>query len=270
MHSSNEQLTPIPATSISIHHLDGAAYTAPVPPSMSSPSHFSFSNRNGKSTTESLPSIESDYFNTLTGTAGTDLSGFRMGNMTLLEDPSSPEGFFMRRDKIPSLQEVRALNSTSTESPASPFPNPDHETDEHQAETTSLHQVLSELQAFCMAIFVTQAEIAGMSSAVAEYLAWLRKVPGLPKVPMDSGALLKTLEARVRELQEMAEGKHWMAWKAMLEKLDGRGGSHLLAEIEAEMRNRTAEVAQEFQTSYDVEKTMQEQMSGQLQTGEAS
>ena len=269
MHSSNEQLAPVPATSISMNSLDGAAYTAPVPSSTSSPSHFSFSNRNRKSIAESLPSIDSDYFNNLTGTAGNDLSGFRMGNMNLLEDPSSSEGFFLRRDKIPTLQEVRALNSTSTLSPTSPFPNPDHEIDEQHADTTSLHQVLSEFQAFCMAIFVTQAEIAGMSSAVAEYLAWLRKVPGLPKVPMDRGSVLETLEARVRELQEMAEEKHWMAWKSMLEKLDGSRGSHLLGDIEAEMRNRTAAVGQEFHTSYDIEKTMQEQISGLLQTGDS-
>lgn len=198
------------------------------------------------------------------------MSGFCMENLTLPEDPSS-ESYSIGRVKIPSLQEIRALNSISTLSSASPFPNSYQEKSEQHAETTSSQQVLAELQAFCSTIFISQAKIAGISSAVAEYLAWLRKVPGLPKVPTDSAALLETLETRVRELQDMAEEEHFLAWKVMLEKLDGigGGGSQSLGEFEAELRKCTAEVAREFHVSYDVEKAMREQMTGLLQKAEA-
>lgn len=95
---------------------------------------------------------------------------------------------------------------------------------------------------------------------MAEYLSWLRNVPGLPKFPTDSAVLLQTLEARVRELQGMAEEKHWVAWKVLLEKLDGivGVGSQSLGNFEAEMRKRTAEVARAFDASYDVGKAMHE------------
>ena len=75
----------------------------------------------------------------------------------------------------------------------------------------------------------------------------------------------------MRELQEMAEEKHWVAWKTLQEKLDsmGRGDcSQMLGEFEAGMRRRTAEVAREFHVSYDIGKGLQEQMTGLLQNGE--
>ncbi|KAI4157780.1 MAG: hypothetical protein L6R39_000611 [Caloplaca ligustica] len=245
-----------------------------MPSPASTPNQFSFSNRNGKSTA-SLSSFDIDCFSNPPVTAGNDLSGFRVEDLTLPDDPSY-ESFSIRRTKIPSLREIRALNSISTTmSSGSPFPSPSQETGEQRAENTRSQQVLAQVQAFSSTIFTTQAEIAGISSAVAEYLAWLRKVPGLPKYPTDSAALLETLEARVRELQEMAEEKHWATWKAMLEKLDGISGgggvggcSQVLGDFEAELRERTVEVAREFHVSYDVGKAMHEQMTGPVRHGE--
>jgi len=230
-----------------------------VPSRAGTPSQFSFSNRHAKSLNESLVGFDGDYLNTLPMTAGSGLSGFRIGSMPLTEDPAS-ESFSFGRIKIPSLQEIRALNSVSTLSSASTFPNPNQEPGEQHTETSSSRHVLEELRAFSSTIFITQAEIAGISSAVAEYLSWLRNVPGLPKFPTDSAVLLQTLEARVRELQGMAEEKHWVAWKVLLEKLDGivGVGSQSLGNFEAEMRKRTAEVARAFDASYDVGKAMHE------------
>ncbi|KAL8861952.1 MAG: hypothetical protein Q9178_001822 [Gyalolechia marmorata] len=259
--SSREQQRSIAAQSINTAHMDGAPYSAPIPSPPSSLGQFSFLNRNGKSI-EALPSFD-DYFNTGPTTAGNDLSDFRVDSLTLPDDPPT-ESFHMRRAggaNIPSLREIRALNTISGSSSCS---DPTQEMCEQGDGNSSTQQVLAQLQAFSSTIFITQAEIAGISSAVAEYLAWLKKIPGLPKVPTDSTALLETLEARVREMQEMAEEKHWQAWKMMLERLDetSTGGyAHLLSECEAEMRKRTAEVAQDFHAGYDVGKAMREQIN---------
>ena len=260
--SSREQQRSIAAQSINTAHMDGAPYSAPIPSPASTLGQFSFMNRNGK-TIDALPSLDIGYFNTGPVTAGNDLTDFRVDNLTLPDDPHT-ESFHIRRAggaNIPSLREIRALNSISVSSSCS---NPTQEMCEQGNGNSSAQQVLAQLQAFSSTIFITQAEIAGISSAVAEYLAWLKKVPGLPKVPTDSTALLETLEARVQEMQEMAEEKHWQAWRMMLEKLDDTSTgeyAHLLSECEAEMRKRTAEVAQDFHAGYDVGKAMQEQIN---------
>ncbi|KAI4250855.1 MAG: hypothetical protein LQ352_005211 [Teloschistes flavicans] len=213
---------------------------------------------------DSVPGFDFDCFNVVSAVTGDDMSNFRVENLTLPEDPHA-ESFFVRRAKIPSLREIRAINSISTSSRSS---NTNEETGEPANETNSTQQVLAQLKSFSFTIFTTQAEIAGISSAVAEYLAWLKKVPGLPKAPIDTTAVLETLEARARELQEMAEEKHWFAWKKMLENLDSStegGHIQLLKDSEAEMRRRTIEVEQDFHATYDVAKAMQEQENLQAQ-----
>lgn len=271
MLSNNEQIASVSNSSINVGPLDEALYSAPIPSPASTLNPFSFSNRNGRFVTESLASFEGDYFNNAPVTGVTDLSGFRVEDMALPEDPSS-QSFVSRRTKPPSLREIRAMKSIFPLSSESAFPSSNQDTGEQRAEATSSQQVLAQLLAFSSTVFGTQAKIAGISSAVAEYLAWLRKMPGLPKAPTDSAALLETLEARVRELQELAEEKHWVAWRMMQDKLDslGRGDClQALGEFEVEMRKHTAGVAREFHVSYDIGKMMQEQMTGLLQNGEA-
>ena len=151
MQSNNEQLGPALISSISVGPLDGALYSAPLPSPASTLNPFSFSNRNGRSVTESLASFESDYFNNPPIPAGTDLSSFRVENLALPEDPS-PDDFFTSRKKIPSLPEIRAINSISPQSSAS---GPNKDTDEQRAETTSDQQVLAQLQAFSSTVFGT-------------------------------------------------------------------------------------------------------------------
>lgn len=179
-----------------------------------------------------------------------DSSGFQVDSLTLPEDSSEIPLF------LPSLQEIREQNSTSSPSFSSVFDNPKSEKGE-DAENSS--RILAELQAFSLAIFVTQAEIAGISSAVAEYLAWVRKTSEMPRTP-NYARVLDVLETRVRELHEMAKSRHWAAWRQILEKLDGMGSQ--LSMFGAEMQTRTAETAQYFHASYDINKAMQEQRPG--------
>lgn len=164
----------------------------------------------------------------------------------------SDDGFM----HVPSLQEVRALNSTSSSSSLSLFPTNKSDQLEH---AEKLGRILSEFQAFSSSIFRTQVEIAAISSAVAEYLAWVRKAPGMPRSP-NSAAVLETLEVRIRELHDMAENRHWAAWGQMIEKLDGMETQ--LCVFTSEMQRLTAERMQHLHTSYDVGKAMQEQVLG--------
>lgn len=155
--------------------------------------------------------------------------------------------------QIPTLQEIRAINSTSSSSLSSLLSS---------SETCGCDQgeevsrILCELMDFSWAIFRTQAEIAGISSVVAEYLAWIRNVPDMANTSQGE-AVLSTLEARLRELHEMADKQHWAAWRRMLEKLEVIGEP--LGVFEAQAQKRSAEIAQYYLANYDAQKTLDEQ-----------
>jgi hypothetical protein len=125
--------------------------------------------------------------------------------------------------------------------------------------------MLSSFTGFATAAFSTQAEIAGIGSVVAEYLAWVRKTPGR----MGRGAaadanwtgVLETLEMRVREVHDMAETRNWAAWEGMMndmprtEALEG-----VLHACEGQVHERTEKIRRFFQECYDVNSALSEQM----------
>ena len=155
-------------------------------------------NRNGhhrQSITQFQNNLDTHFLNDDPMTACSDPSGLRVNSLTSPEDSSESNLF------LPSLREIRELNSASL-SPLSSFFDISKPEKDESGENNS--RVLVELQAFSSAIFATQAKIAGIASAVAEYLAWVRKVPGMPRKP-NCAAVLDILETRVRELHEMAE-----------------------------------------------------------------
>ncbi|KAF2968629.1 hypothetical protein GQX73_g4969 [Xylaria multiplex] len=103
-----------------------------------------------------------------------DPSHFQMDDMS---GPSTTSSSYRRESvyshrQMPSLREIRIVNGSST-SATSPPPSPSGRG--HRAEDAN--HILAELTAFGMAVFNTQAEIAGISSVVAEYLEWMRKAP---------------------------------------------------------------------------------------------
>ncbi|KAI1500398.1 hypothetical protein F5X99DRAFT_238582 [Biscogniauxia marginata] len=222
-------------------------------------------------THHSLPlapdSSEQDFFNYLPSpnmTVRNEPSPFQVDEMRNLEDmPGSCTASLFRRESIyghmhmPSLREVRAINSSSTSTtppPSSPSCRSPRGED--------VGKVLAELTSFGMAIFSTQAEIAGISSVVAEYLEWMRKAsaaaaPGIFKPNL---AVLEALETRVREIHHMATSRHLEAWRqsiSMLERVDGVGS--MLNLFDGEIQRRTAETAEFFQTSYQVSSALTEQ-----------
>ncbi|KAI1175849.1 hypothetical protein F4777DRAFT_299238 [Nemania sp. FL0916] len=164
--------------------------------------------------------------------------------------------------RMPSLREVRIVNGAAT-CTTSPPPSPSG----RGYRADDANHILAELTAFGMAVFSTQAEIAGISSVVAEYLEWIRKTPpttdeqqqqqgqglGLVEPKANPAAVLEALETRVRELNALAGTRHMDAWRQSvhrLERIPGVGA--MLNLFDHEMQRRSGETAEFFCTGYDI------------------
>ncbi|CAJ2507090.1 Uu.00g082760.m01.CDS01 [Anthostomella pinea] len=214
--------------------------------------------------------MDSDFLNYLPSphmTVRNDVSHFQIEDPRHFEEitGSSATTTPLRRESMfghthmPSLREVRALNSSST----STTPPPSSPTGRsHRGEDAN--KILAEFTSFGMTVFNTQAEIAGISSGVAEYLEWMRKAPSSAgpggAASKANLAVLEALETRVRELHNMASTRHLEAWRqsvGMLERVEGVGA--MLSLFDGEMHRRSAETAEFFQTSYDIRAPLPEQ-----------
>lgn len=254
MQINNDQLGPEPDSAMSVGSWDYGPLIMQSPCLESPIGRFPPVNRNGhhqQSITQFQNSLDTHFFNDDPMTACSDPSGLRVNSLTSPEDSSESNLL------LPSLREIRELNSASL-SPLSSFFDISKPEKDQSGDNNS--RTLVELQAFSSAIFATQADIAGIASAVAEYLAWVRKLPGMPRKP-NCAAVLDILETRVRELHEMAETRHWAAWRQTLERLDVTGTES--STFETEIRNRIAETAEYFHARYDIARAMEEQRPGQ-------
>ncbi|KAI1337965.1 hypothetical protein F5Y15DRAFT_425397 [Xylariaceae sp. FL0016] len=207
--------------------------------------------------------MDNDFLNYLPS-PHTDTSRFLVEESRQMEDiagsgsiTSFRQESFYGCKQLPSLREIRALNSSTSTTPPPCSPNGRV----HRGEDAN--KILAEFTSFGMAVFHTQAEIAGIASIVAEYLEWMRKTPASASAcdqgqgggggPKASAAVLETLEARVQELQSLASTRHAEAWRqsvAMLEKIEGMGA--MLSLFDNEIQRRRADTAEFFHTSYDV------------------
>ena len=249
----NDPLGSVSDSALSVGTWDYAPFLVQSPSLASPTGRFSPATRNGhqRPSISTFPNSSNAHFvHNVPMTAGSDPSGLRVNNLTSSDDSSERSLF------LPSLREIRELNSTPKSPPSSIF---DISRPDHGEPAENNGRILLELQAFFSTIVSTQAEMAGISSAVAEYLAWVRKVPGMPGTP-NCAAILDILETRVRELHEMAESRHWAAWRQALEKLDVNGTD--MGMFETEMQNRTAETSDYFHVGYDIRRTLQEQRPG--------
>lgn len=196
-----------------------------------------------------------------------DPSNFHMDN---LSGGSTSTSSFQRENlyshrHMPSLQEVRTINGSSSTSSTSPPSSPTRTS--HRLDDAN--HILAELTAFGMVVFHTQAEIAGISSVVAEYLEWMRKAANWSgsgsgsgsETPKANPAVLEALETRMRELNAMAGSRHVEAWRQSvnrLERIPGVGA--MLNLFDGEMQRRSNEKANFFQTSYDICQPLPEQL----------
>lgn len=207
-----------------------------------------------------------------------DPSHFHMEDPRRMDDMSGPsttpssyrrESVYSHR-QMPSLREVRIVNGSST-STTSPPPSPSG----RGCRADDANHILAELTAFGMAVFNTQAEIAGISSVVAEYLEWMRKAPPASgpggsssssssaalSPPKANPAVLEALETRVRELNAMAGTRHADAWRQSvnrLERIPGVGA--MLSLFDHEMQRRSGETAEFFHAGYDICQPLAEQL----------
>lgn len=203
-----------------------------------------------------------------------DPSQFQFDNMTSSMSPEgnsalSPTSEHQPRSYMPSLREVRALNNMSTSNDSPPSLSSPNSRPDEEVRSERHHKVNIELMKFCASVLATQAEMAGISSVVAEYLAWVRKKPSRPAtgaaLEANWAVILETLESRVQELHTMAETRHRVFWEEMVAKLKNDGSDAQLSAFEAEVRGRTEKIKQFFQESYDVSIPLPEQMDqGQL------
>lgn len=182
-----------------------------------------------------------------------DPSQFQMEDPRRMDDmsgPSTTPSSFRRESvyshgRMPSLREVRIVNGSST-STTSPPPSPSG----RGYRADDANHILAELTAFGMVVFNTQAEIAGISSVVAEYLEWMRRAAPMTNghpgsSPKPSPAVLEALETRIRELNAMAGTRHLDAWRQSvnrLERIPGLGA--MLNLFDNEMQRRSGETAE--------------------------
>ncbi|EAQ92007.1 predicted protein [Chaetomium globosum CBS 148.51] len=147
---------------------------------------------------------------------------------------------------IPSLREIRELSSAL------------YTTDRVARVCDTCNAATAELEAYCMTAFSAHSDIAGISLALAEYLAWMRKGANLKTDNIAS--MLETLEFRAREVHEIAEARPWAAWRNMVLALKplGRAATRL-AELEEDLGRQSAEAGHFFQTEYDIRMTLADQ-----------
>lgn len=159
---------------------------------------------------------------------------------------------------IPSLREIRELSSASSSTRPS---TATHASDRASRECDTCTTITSEVAAYCLAMFSAHSDTAGISLALAEYLAWMRKKANLKNSTDDNvTSMLEMLESRAREVHEMAETRPWAAWHNLVEALRplGRTASRF-AELEENLSRHTAEACQFFQTDYDIRMALAEQ-----------
>jgi hypothetical protein len=128
--------------------------------------------------------------------------------------------------------------------------------------------VASQLKTFSMAVFEGQLELAGMASALAEYIAWMSKVPSSanpPNTKLVFSQVLDTIQERLTEMSDLARTKHHEPFRQMmasLEKLPPPQGDAIatgLANVEEDAQKREAEVFKFFQTRYNACALLSEQ-----------
>ncbi|KAI0548056.1 hypothetical protein F4679DRAFT_331371 [Xylaria curta] len=279
--TTNEQ-PPIttPNSAIGIEYPDCSPFNLPMPTAMPTGDHFMSAGVHGIPPTpfshHSLPmspeNLDSEFMNYIPSPhmgITNDPSQFQMGDPRRIDDmagPSTTPTSFRRESvyshgRMPSLREVRIVNgssTTTTSPPASPSGRG------YRADDAN--HILAELTAFAMVVFNTQAEIAGISSVMAEYLEWMRRASPTTSghqgsSPKPNPAVLETLETRVRELNAMASTRHLEAWRQSvnrLERIPGVGA--MLNLFDTEMQRRSGETAEFFHTSYNICSPVAEQL----------
>lgn len=175
------------------------------------------------------------------------------------ENDSSMQENDDHQTSMPSLQEIRALdlppNRSNTDYQAARSANygPGERSEDN-------YKIIKELGNFSSAIFAIQADMSGISSAVADYLAWARTSPS--RASRTDDFVLATLETRVRELHEMAETRHRAAWMQLIGRLENLDGVDAeLKVLDGAIQRYIKKTKHFFESNYNVSVMLSEQIA---------
>ncbi|TGJ86900.1 hypothetical protein E0Z10_g1871 [Xylaria hypoxylon] len=137
------------------------------------------------------------------GSPGTRNGSVRIRESAIDQGPSAVS----RGSHMPALREIRVKNVPGSPNIAQKRRPP--------ADCEQLDVFFEALGEFLAAISKTQSEVGGISSVVAEYINWMQKGP--MTIPSGSSItnfamMLQRLEARVKEVHDLAETRHLEAW----------------------------------------------------------
>ncbi|KAK6066873.1 hypothetical protein SCUP234_11628 [Seiridium cupressi] len=128
--------------------------------------------------------------------------------------------------------------------------------------------ILGPVAAFSSTVFRNQAEASVMGSLVADYIAWLRKVPPGGGAPVNEEshyvAILETLETRVRELCDTTQSKTRSALQELVTALEeiappGSAMATRLTNLEDELLKEAQERSELFRSRYNICALLKEQ-----------
>ncbi|GAB1214364.1 hypothetical protein ATERTT37_003526 [Aspergillus terreus] len=113
--------------------------------------------------------------------------------------------------------------------------------------------ILRELIRFVSATFTNQVYVGGMTTAVAEYLAWARRTPDI-----NYSQVLEILEARLRETATLANTKYWLEFQNLQTSLGNLDAyKWKLGVLEHELQAAEADISTFFGTNYDIHSALE-------------
>jgi hypothetical protein len=143
------------------------------------------------------------------------------------------------------------------------------ETERTSQDTTAAAAILDPFAAYCSSVIRREAEVAGLATAVADYVAWMRNVPSTGAPPVTTPVyqqMLENIEIRARELVEISQKQHDAPLRDLLTALrgDSAGGDGAMAArvagLEADLQRQMGEHTAFFRTQYDACRFLKEQM----------
>jgi hypothetical protein len=125
--------------------------------------------------------------------------------------------------------------------------------------------VLDALSAYCSSVIRRDCEVLGLATSVADYMAWMRKVPSAGAPPVTNSVyqqMMANIETRVRELIEIAQKSHDAPLRDLLTALERASGGSMaagVATLEADLQKQVRDHTNFFKTEYDTCKLLSEQ-----------
>jgi hypothetical protein len=125
--------------------------------------------------------------------------------------------------------------------------------------------ILDALGVYCSSVIRRDCEVLGLATAVADYIAWMRKVPstGAPSVTDTVyQQMMANIETRVRELVEIAQKSHEVPLRDLLGAVERASTSPMAARVatlEADLQKQMRDHTNFFKTDYDTCKLLSEQ-----------